>query len=74
MKRWRNSNSRGDEGGIFVDITAVHKQTGKTVRVLIVDTLADGITPTKREAAAAALIRAKFPDDELRLIPKRKPE
>jgi hypothetical protein len=60
----------GTRGGIYVDITAVDKETGATTRVQTIDTLADG-NPTPREAAAAARIRAAFPNDTLILIPKR---
>jgi hypothetical protein len=56
-------------GGTFVDITG-RAADGRTVRIQTIDTLPDGITPTAREAAAAARIRAVFPRDELRLIPK----
>lgn len=34
------------------------------------DTYSDGVTPTAREAAAAALIRSKRPADHLLLVPK----
>src|SRR5580692_4893866 len=47
----------GTQGSIYVDITAVNKETGATIRVQTIDTLADG-SPTQREAAAAARIRA----------------
>jgi hypothetical protein len=59
----------GNRGGTFVDLTVVSRD-GRTIRIQTVDTLSDGITPTPREAAAAARIRAAFPNDELRLIPK----
>ena len=59
----------GTTGSTFVDITA-KAADGSIVRVQTIDTLPDGITPTPREAAAAARIRAAFPNDELRLIPK----
>jgi filamentous hemagglutinin len=58
-------------GGTFVDVTAVNKETGAVTRVQTIDTLADG-SPTPREAAAAARIRAKYPNDTLILIPKRR--
>jgi hypothetical protein len=61
----------GTKGSTYVDITAVDETTGKTVRVQTVDTLADGQTPDSRERAAIARIREKFPNDELRIIPKR---
>ena len=60
----------GTQGSIYVDITAVNKETGATIRVQTIDTLADG-SPTQREAAAAARIRAGFPNDTLTLVPKR---
>ncbi len=59
----------GTTGGTFVDITATNGT--QTVRIQTISTLADGVTPTPAEAAAAARIRAAFPNDELRLIPKR---
>lgn len=58
----------GNKGSNFPDITAT--RNGRTVRVNTVDTLQDGVTPTAREAAAAAQIRAKTPGDHLILIPK----
>lgn len=61
----------GTKGSTYVDITAVNETTGKRVRVQTVDTLTDGITPTISERAAIARIREKFPNDELRVIPKR---
>jgi RHS repeat-associated protein len=60
----------GTKGGTFVDTTAV--RDGRTVRVQTIDTRADGITPTGREAAAAARIRAQQrPRDHTVLIPKK---
>src|SRR5262249_50554959 len=59
----------GIRGSTFVDITAQDINTGRIVRVQTVDTLASG-SPTARELNAAARIRAAFPNDELRLIPK----
>jgi filamentous hemagglutinin len=56
-------------GGTYVDITAIDKETGAVTRVQTIGTLADG-SPTPREAAAAARIRAKYPNDTLILIPK----
>ena len=44
-----------------------------TIRVQTISTLADGVTPTAAEAAAAARIRAAFPNDQLWLIPKGRP-
>lgn len=57
------------KGGAYVDITAT--KDGKSIRIQTVDTLADGKTPTPREQANAAKIRAAHPDDTLILIPKR---
>ena len=62
----------GTRGGTFVDITAVNKATGQTLRIQTVDTLADGTTPTPREQAAIARILSTYPNDELWVIPKRK--
>ena len=59
----------GTKGSTYVDFTA-KRADGSAVRIQTVDTLADGVTPTPRELAAAARIRAEFPTDELRLIPK----
>ncbi len=42
----------------------------RVLRVQTIDTLADGVTPTIREAENAARIRAAFPDDHLLLVPK----
>jgi hypothetical protein len=46
-------------------------KNGQTLRINTIDTISDGVTPTAREAAAAALIRSKIgPNDQLILIPK----
>lgn len=58
----------GSKGGTYVDITATDGTT--TIRVQTIDAYADG-TPIAREAAAAQRIWSAFPNDELRLIPKR---
>ncbi|BFM49936.1 hypothetical protein [Marinomonas sp. THO17] len=58
----------GRKGSSFPDITAT--KNGRTVRVNTVDTRADGITPTIREATNAARIRSQTPGDHLLLIPK----
>ena len=64
------SMSGTQTGSNWVDITAI--KDGKILRINTVDTLADGVTPTRREAAAAASIRAKAsPGDHLLLVPKR---
>jgi hypothetical protein len=59
----------GTRGGNYTDITAT--KSGKTLHINTIDTASDGILPTRREAAAAALIRSKIaPGDHLLLIPK----
>ena len=58
----------GTLGGTWVDITATDGV--RTIRVQTYTTMADGITPTASEAAAAERIRAAFPNDRLCLIPK----
>ncbi|KIP17142.1 hypothetical protein KY49_6859 [Burkholderia sp. MSHR3999] len=61
----------GSKGSTYVDITAEPiSGVGPKVRVQTISTQSDGITPTPSEAAAAARIRATFPDDKLILIPK----
>jgi hypothetical protein len=67
-EEWIPGPGGGTEGGRFVDITA--KKGAETVRIQTVTTLADGVTPTPEEAAAAARIRARYPNDKLILIPK----
>jgi len=57
--------------GTFVDVTA-RGPRGLTVRVQTIDTLANGVTPTSREAAAIARIREAFPNDIILAIPKRR--
>lgn len=69
-EEWIPAPNGGKSGGTFVDIT-VDTADGRTIRVQTVDTLADGVTPTPREAAAAARIRSAFPGDELLLVSKR---
>jgi len=58
----------GRSGSNWVDITAT--KNGITLRINTVDTISNGITPTAREAAAAASIVQKNPGDILILIPK----
>ncbi|WP_086929579.1 RHS repeat-associated core domain-containing protein [Agarilytica rhodophyticola] len=58
----------GRKGSSFPDITAT--KNGRTVRVNTVDTRADGLTPSTREARNAARIRSQTPGDHLLLIPK----
>ena len=58
------------KGSSYPDITAT--KNGKTLRVNTVDTYADGVTPTAREASNAARIRSQT-GEHLLLIPKPKP-
>ena len=72
--RHRSRNSYADlalaqKAGTYVDFTAI-RADGTAVRAQTIDTLADGVTPTLREADAAARIRAAKSFDELRLVPK----
>ena len=60
----------GRLGSNWVDITA--KKNGRTLRMNTIDTLTDGLTPTKREAVALAAIRAKTRGQHLLPIPKPK--
>jgi hypothetical protein len=57
-------------GSNWVDITV--EKNGRILRINTIDTLADGLTPTTREAAAAAAIRAKSCGVHLLLVPKPK--
>jgi filamentous hemagglutinin len=70
-EEWFAAPTGGTKGGTFVDVTA-RASDGSIVRVQTIDTLADGVTPTANEAAAAARIRARFPNDRLILVPKPK--
>ena len=67
-EEWIPGLGGGTKGGTFVDITATNGTS--TVRIQTISTLADGVTPTPSEAAAAARIRAAFPNDLLHLVPK----
>lgn len=67
-EQWIPGPGGGTKGGTWVDITATNGNS--TVRVQTVDMMADGVTPTLREQAAAARIRQAFPNDTLILIPK----
>jgi len=67
-EEWIAGPGGGTKGGTWVDITATRGT--QTVRIQTVTTLADGVTPTAAEQAAADRIRAAFPNDELILIPK----
>lgn len=59
----------GRTGGTYVDITMRHSD-GRTLRIQTVDTLADGVTLTSREADAARRIREAFPADDLLIVTK----
>jgi len=60
----------GTKGGNFTDITAI--RGGQVLHANTVSTLADGVTPTVKEAIAAASIKAKLgPGERLILIPKK---
>lgn len=67
-EEWIPGPGGGTRGGTFVDITATNGTS--TVRIQTINTLANGL-PTASEAAAAARIRAAFPNDQLILIPKQ---
>lgn len=56
------------KGSSYPDITAT--KNGQTLRVNTIDTRADGVTPSTREARNAARIRSQKPNDTLILIPK----
>jgi filamentous hemagglutinin len=68
-EEWFSGIGGGANGGTFVDITATNGAS--TIRIQTVSTLRDGVTPTPAEAAAAARIKARFPNDTLILVPKR---
>jgi hypothetical protein len=57
-------------GSAYPDITATKK--GRILRINTIDTLADDVTPTLREARNAAKIRRLKPNDHLILVPKPK--
>jgi RHS repeat-associated protein len=61
-------------GGRYADMTLQYNQPGASpvrLRVQTVSTYADGVTPTRGEAAAADAIRQAAPSDVLILVPKR---
>jgi RHS repeat-associated protein len=68
-EEWIRGPGGGARGGTWVDITATNGT--QTIRIQTVTTLADGVTPTATEAAAAARIRAQFPNDTLILVSKQ---
>jgi hypothetical protein len=68
-EEWIRGPGGGARGGSWVDITATNGT--QTTRIQTVTTLADGVTPTASEAAAAARIRAQFPNDTLILVSKQ---
>jgi RHS repeat-associated protein len=67
-EEWIRGTGPGATGGTWVDIRATNGT--RTIRIQTITTQADGFTPIPSEAAAAARIRAKFPNDELWVIPK----
>jgi filamentous hemagglutinin len=67
-EEWIPGPGGGTQGGTWVDISATNGSS--TIRVQTVTTLADGVTPTASESAAAGRIMAAFPGDTLLLIPK----
>ena len=67
-EEWIPGPGGGTKGGTFVDVTI--QDGGNTIRIQTVTTMADGVTPTASEAAAAARIRAAFPKDTLIIVPK----
>jgi RHS repeat-associated protein len=56
------------KGSSYPDITAT--KNGETLRVNTIDTRANGVTPTTREANNAARIRSQKPDDTMTTVPK----
>ncbi|HEX8171499.1 MAG TPA: Ig-like domain-containing protein [Thermoanaerobaculia bacterium] len=67
----RPISGTGRKGGSYIDITAT--KNGRTLRINTVDTYADGVTMTKREANNAARIRTQqAPGEHLVTIPKPK--
>lgn len=68
-EEWIPGVGGGTKGGTFVDITATNGS--QTIRVQTVTTLADGVTPTASELAAAQRIQAAYPNDILQLVPKQ---
>jgi hypothetical protein len=75
-QEWIPGSGPGRTGGTAVDVTAERMVDGQLqrVRVQTVTTLADGKTPTLIEEAAAARIRAAFPNDRLIVVPKGAPQ
>jgi hypothetical protein len=57
-------------GASYPDITAV--KNGRTLRINTIDTYADGVTATTREARNAARIRQQLPGEHL--VPIQKPK
>jgi hypothetical protein len=58
----------GTKGSSYPDITA--QKNGQTLRVNTIDTRANGVTPTTREANNATRIQSQKPNDTLILVPK----
>jgi hypothetical protein len=72
--RGSEENFRIGDNTVHVDIKATREAAPgvfQTVRVQTVDTLADGVTLTEKEAANVARIREKFPNDKLIVVSKQ---
>jgi hypothetical protein len=68
-EEWIPGPGGGARGGTWVDVTATNST--QTIRIQTVTTLPDGVTLAPAEAAAAARIRAAFPNDQLILVSKQ---
>lgn len=68
-EEWIQGLNGGTLGGTWVDIK-VQAADGSIIRIQTVSTLADGVTPTANEIAAALRIQSAFPNDTLILIAK----
>lgn len=68
----KNPATNSSKGGAYADIELHNPTTNQTLRINTVDTYADGITPTVREAAAAGRIQGYLPNDQFIMIPKPK--
>jgi RHS repeat-associated protein len=60
------------KGGAYGDIVLKNPVTGQQKIINTIDTLADGVTPTVREAANGARIQKLMPDAEFSMVPKPK--
>lgn len=68
----KNPVTNSSKGGAYGDIVLENPVTGQRKIINTVDTYADGITPTAREAAAGVKIQNLRPDAEFTMIPKPK--